>query len=166
MSVSFTPTQAGQHQVAVTFKGKHLQGSPFNLQVEDRPLYHRDYSKVGDQPVSRFGSSGRGDGQFNGTYSVACNSRGEIVVADHCNNRIQVFDRTGQFLFKFGSQGQGNGQLNKPWGLFVDPSNNQIVVADADTAFRSLMRREPSFVFLGRMGTVRGNSIPLWCWCC
>jgi len=25
---SFTPSQVGEHQVSVTFRGKHLQGSP------------------------------------------------------------------------------------------------------------------------------------------
>jgi len=75
--VSFTPTQPGQHQVSVTFKGRHLQGSSFNFEVVDRPIYRRDYSKVGDQPASQFGSKGSGNGQFSGPYSVACNSRGE-----------------------------------------------------------------------------------------
>ena len=56
--MSFTPTQAGQHQVSVIIRGKHLQGSPFNLEVIDRPVkpYSRDYNQVGDKPASRFGS--------------------------------------------------------------------------------------------------------------
>jgi len=87
--------------------------------------------KVGDQPVSRFGGAeGSGKGQFRGPNSVACNSRGEIVVTDCSNHRIQVFDRTGKFLFKFGSRGQG--QLQYPWCVTVDQRNNQIVVADSD----------------------------------
>jgi len=36
-----------------------------------------------------------GDGQFDGPSSVVCNLRGEIVVVDANNNRIQVFDRNG-----------------------------------------------------------------------
>ena len=54
-------------------------------------------------------------------FSVACNSRGEIVVAESGNHRIQVFDRNGKFLFKFGSQGKGNGQFQSPCGV----TNNQ-----------------------------------------
>ena len=130
MSVSFTPSQASQHQVSVTFRGKHLQGSPFTLEVVDRPVYRREYSKVGDQPVSRFGSKGAGDGQFTNPYSVACNVRGEIVVADSSNHCIQVFDRNGKFLLKFGTKGKGNSQFNEPCGVTVDQRNNQIVVAD------------------------------------
>ena len=161
MFLSFTPSQAGQHQVSVTFRGKHLQGSPFTLEVVDRPaiVYRRDYSKVGDQPVSRFGSNGAGDGQFQYPRSIACNSTGEIVVADWNNSHIQVFDRNGKFLFKFGSNGNGNGQFDHPQGVTVDQRNNQIVVADShNIAFRSLMRRAPSFVCLGRVVRVMGNS--------
>ena len=77
-------------------------------------VYRRDYSKVGNQPASQFGSLGADDGQFSNPYSVACNLRGEIVVADTGNYRIQVFDRNGKFLFKFGSHGQGTGQFNRP----------------------------------------------------
>ena len=92
MFASFTPSQFGQHNVSVTFRGKHLQGSSFTLEVVDRPVYRREYSKVGDQPVSRFGSKGSVDGQFSSPYSVACNARGEIVAAEYSNHRIQVLD--------------------------------------------------------------------------
>jgi len=64
VSVSFTASQAGQYQVSVTFRGKHLQGSPFDLEVVDRPIYHRYYSKVSYNPAGRFGSDGADDGQF------------------------------------------------------------------------------------------------------
>jgi len=79
ISLSFTPTHAGQHRVYVTFRRRNLQGSPFTLEVVDQHIYRRDYGKVGDQPASRFGSKGSDNGQFNLPISVACNSRG-----DHC----------------------------------------------------------------------------------
>ena len=87
------------------------------MEVVDRPgkPYSRDYIKESDKPASRFGSKGAGDGQLSNPYSVACNVRGEMVVADKDNHRIQAFDRNGQFLLKFGSQGQGNGQFSSPF---------------------------------------------------
>ena len=100
------------------------------MEVVDRPVYRRDYSKVGDQPISRFGSKGAGDGPFDNPYYVACNSRGEIIVAEQDNHRIQVFDRNGKFLFKFGSNGNVNGQICFPNGVTVDQRNSQIMVAD------------------------------------
>jgi len=53
VSASFTPSQAGQYLVSVTFRGKHPQGSPFDLEMVDRPIYHRDYRKVSDKPASQ-----------------------------------------------------------------------------------------------------------------
>ena len=159
MLASFTPSQVGQHQVSVTFRGKHLRGSPFTLEVVDRPIYRRDYSQVSDQPVSRFGSLGADDGQYNGPYSVACNSRGEIVVADAENHRIQVFDRNGKFLFMFGSSGHGNGQFYSAFGLAVDQRNNQIVVAElSDHLIQIFDEKGLFFECLGLREKARGFS--------
>jgi len=132
-SVSFTPTTAGQHQLSVSHKGRHFKGSPFRIDVVDRPKgpFHRDYNAVGINSVLQFGSGGSGDGQFSDPYGVACNSRGDIIVAESSNHRMQVFDKAGKFLFKFGSEGNGNGQFLNPFGVTVDQRNNQIVVADS-----------------------------------
>ena len=54
---------------------------------------------------------------------------GTIVVADHENNRIQVFTETGTYIRQFGVKGSGNGQLNMPTGVAVDAAGN-IWVAD------------------------------------
>jgi len=131
-SVSFTPIAAGQHQISVSHKGRHFKGSPFRIEVVDRPkvVYRRDYNAVGTNPVLQLGSAGSGDSQFSHPFGVACNSRSDIIVAEYGNHRVQVFDKAGKFLFKFGSNGNGNGQFSNPWGVTVDPRNNQIVVAD------------------------------------
>jgi len=130
---------AGHEFVAVekALEGKMVGASAVERQphgeVEGRVVCRRDYSKVGGKPAHHFGSEGAGDGQFVSIYSIACNSRGEIVVADWGNHRIQVFDRDGKFLFKFGKpegQGKRNGQFASPEGVTVDQRNNQIMVAD------------------------------------
>ena len=76
----FTPTEVGLHQVSVTFRGNHLQESPFNFEVVDRPVYRRDYNEVGDKLIKRFGSKGAGDGQFDYPVSVTSNSRGKLLL--------------------------------------------------------------------------------------
>jgi len=129
-SVSFALTNAGQHQIYVSHKGRHFKGSPFRIEVVDRPVYCRDYNAVGTNPVLQFGSDGSGDGQFGGPCGVACNSRGDIVVVDYGNDRVQVFDKAGKFLFKFGSNGKGTGQFSALNGVTIDQRNSQIVVAD------------------------------------
>ena len=119
-----------------------------------RPIYRRDYSKVSDQPVSRFGSKGAGNGQFSSPFSVACNSRGEIV-ADKDNHRIQVFDRNGQFLFKFGSEGNGNGQFYQPFGVTIDQMNNQIVVSDTGNLRIQIFDEKGTFLRVFGVGGTR-----------
>ena len=133
-SVSFTPTTADQHQISVSHKGKHFKGSPFRIEVVDKPkvVYRCDCNAVGTNPVLQFGSKGSGDGQFSDPYGVACNSKGDKVVVEYHNNRVQVFDKAGKFLFKFGSSGNEYGQFFGPWGVTVDQRNNQIVVADTN----------------------------------
>ena len=125
---------AGHEFVSVekALKGK-MRAAPVadaHLEVEARVVFRRDYSKVADQPVSQFGRNETGDGQLFYPYAVAGNSRGEIVVADFHNHRIQVFDRNGKFLFRFGSEGKGKGKFHSPLGVTIDQRNNQIVVAD------------------------------------
>ena len=74
------------------------------MEVMDQPIYRRDYRRAGDQPVSQFGSSGEGDGQFVSPTSVACNSRGEIVVIDCDNHRIQCLIEMASSCFGLGQR--------------------------------------------------------------
>ena len=39
-------------------------------------------------------------------------STGNVFVGDIGNQRIQVFDRTGNFITKFGTAGNGDGQFD------------------------------------------------------
>jgi len=52
----------------------------------------------------KFGSNGKGNGQFNRPCGVTVDQRNnQIVVADTYNDRIQIFDEKGTFLRVFGS---------------------------------------------------------------
>ncbi|MCS6767834.1 MAG: 6-bladed beta-propeller [Candidatus Nitrosocaldus sp.] len=69
------------------------------------------------------------DGRFNTPYGAVIDRSGRIIVTDNLNNRIQVFDSSGNFLFKFGVPGYDPGGFTHPSGVSVD-SNGNIVVAD------------------------------------
>ena len=79
--------------------------------------------------LSKFGSSGTGDGQFNISHLIAIDNSGNIYVTDNSNHRVQKFDSSGNFLLKFGTSGTGTGQLKDPSGIAIDSSGN-IYVAD------------------------------------
>ena len=83
---------------ALKAKMKATPVADAHVEVEAQLVFRRDYQEVGEQPVSRFGSQGSGEGQFSGPYSVTCISKGEIVVADQHNHRIQVIEMASSCL--------------------------------------------------------------------
>ncbi len=64
--------------------------------------------------------AGKENGKFNIPSDVACDSRGRVYVADHWNDRIQVFDSEGKHL--------KNIPVKRPAKVDVDPDNGDIYV--------------------------------------
>ena len=63
--------------------------------------------------ITKLGSLGTGNGQFQNVGHIAADSKtGNIFVVDQSNNRIQKFDSNGTFITKWGSQGSGDGQFD------------------------------------------------------
>ena len=87
----------------------------------------KKFSLQGDY-LSKFGSCGSGDGQFNDPRGLCFNSKGLMYVVDRSNCRVQVF-RENVFLFKFGSKGHNPGQFQNPCCIAVD-SSDQVYVTD------------------------------------
>ena len=83
--------------------------------------------------VSGFGSEGSGNGQFKHPGDIANDSRGNLWVVDHANNRVEEFNEKGEYIKAFGSQGAGNGQLNEPDGIAIDTTAN-IWIADTNNS--------------------------------
>jgi len=82
------------------------------------------------QFITKWGSTGSGDGQFYNPFGITVDSKGNIYVADKGNSRIQKFTSDGQFITKWGSTGSGDGQFSSPYGIAVDSSGN-VYVADS-----------------------------------
>ncbi len=66
--------------------------------------------------VQAWGQRGQGPGQFENPIGIAF-SQNEIFVSDSGNNRIQVFDRDGNFIRQFGGEGSAPGELSRPMHL-------------------------------------------------
>ena len=88
----------------------------------------KKYSLQGDY-LSKLGSRGSGDGQFNHPQGLCFNSKGLLYVVDHSNCRVQVFRENNVFLIKFGSKGLHPGQFLIPRYIAVD-SSDQVYVTD------------------------------------
>jgi len=90
------------------------------------------------------GVTGTGNGEFNTPTDIVQNST-HILVADRNNNRVQVFNLSGQFVSTFGSAGTGAGNTATPSGIDFD-SNGNIVVSDTGNDRISIFDTSGNFV--------------------
>jgi len=87
--------------------------------------------------ITKWGSYGDGDGQFNKPAGIAIDGNNNVFVVDTKNYRVQKFSSNGGFLAKWGKEGTGNGEFSGyhgafssgPNGIAVDKSGN-VYVAD------------------------------------
>ena len=81
--------------------------------------------------ITKWGSSGTGDGQFDRARGIALDPANDrVYVADSQNNRIQVFDMSGTYITQWGSAGTGDGQFDAPVKIKINISTQNIYVAD------------------------------------
>ena len=117
--ITYFPIVQGTFKLLVKVNGEHISCSPFTVILKPFQV----------KPVLSFGKEGSGDGTFKYPYGVAVNVRDEIVVADQCNHRVQVFDSNGTFLRSFGHKGKNAGEFIYPIGIAINKDRN-IFVAD------------------------------------
>ena len=92
------------------------------------------------EPVLRIGRSGSGEGEFQRPRNLAVSPDGErVYVLDSGNNRVQYFDKAGNYLGQWDSA--AGIRFSEPWGIAVDGTgnvymadtwNNRIVKTDAE----------------------------------
>ena len=83
------------------------------------------------KPILSVGGAGKTDGQFNKPWGVSVDyTTDNIYVADEQNNRVQVLDRNGRYLFKFGDT-DGAGKLNRPFSIAI--SEKKVFVTSVET---------------------------------
>ncbi len=83
--------------------------------------------------IKRFGGLGNGPAQFSKPTAVVAGTDAKLYVVDSGNNRIQVFDFSGNLIKSIGGFGFGNDQFNLPkdiWtksiiNIYVSDNNNQ-----------------------------------------
>ena len=107
-----------------------------------------------------FGKYGENKGEFSFPCAIACDSIGNVYVADSANNRIQVFTPTGKFLKMFGSHGEGDGELNWPHGIALDVQD-KVYVSEGNNHRISVFTSEGQFVTsFGSKGGRPGEKDP------
>ena len=105
--------------------------------------------------ISKFGTNGTGNGQFQSPYGLVFDSSGNIFVGDHLNHRIQKFDSNGTYISQFGSNGTGNGQFDRPNGIALDSTGNIFVVENYN---HRVQKFNSSGVYQSKIGALITSS--------
>ena len=99
-----------------------------------------------------WGSPGESQFQFHTPHALAMDSAGRLFVGDRGNNRVLIFDQSGNFLDEWK-------QFGRPSGMFID-DNDLLYVADSSSSNNP--RSNPGFEEGIRVGNVRDGRIILF----
>jgi DNA-binding beta-propeller fold protein YncE len=125
-------------QLYATYFPKVFEDSRYNglviYKVPDTPPPNP--SSLPEEVTNMFeGGRGTGKGQFDSPTGIAVDAKGNILVADTNNGRIEKFSPTGTFLSFLGTDRIGHGQLEEPNGIAIDHAGN-IYVAEVGSNHR------------------------------
>ena len=101
--------------------------------------------------ITKFGSQGSSEGQFNGPDGVAITTDNHILVNDRFNHRIQLFTMEGKFLRSFGEKEK---QFINPAGIAVHSSG---LVFIADSGNHCIQVLHPDLSLFHKIG-VKGSE--------
>jgi DNA-binding beta-propeller fold protein YncE len=77
--------------------------------------------------LETIGRNGSAPGEFNFPTELRLNGQ-QLIVVDAMNFRVQVLDRSGQFLYAVGKIGENTGSMFRPKGVAVDSEGDLYVV--------------------------------------
>ena len=115
-SVKFTPKVPGIFNIIIKVNGKEFAGSPYNVQVKQRPIQVLGEVEIKGETLEQ-------------PSGIAVNSKGQIAVSDHGSHCILITDKEGNCVRKVGCYGKKAGQLDCPAGVTYLNADN-ILVAD------------------------------------
>jgi len=99
--------------------------------------------------IKAWGKRGTGPGEFDQPHALAMDSKGRLFIGDRNNNRIQIFDQDGKFLFE-------TREFSRPSGIFIDKQDN-IYVADSES--ESVARNHNGWKRGIRIGSVKDMKV-------
>ncbi|CAF4035972.1 unnamed protein product [Rotaria magnacalcarata] len=147
------------HMLNVYVNNAPIKDNPFRIEIKQ----NRTYSTLGLKLEFEIGGEGDEDGKLCRPWGVCCDNQSNIVIADRSNNRIQIFNKYGQFLRKFGTQGNRPGQFDRPAGVAFDKQLNRIVVTDKDNHRIQVFTSIGEYIFkFGEKGTKPGQFNYPW----
>ena len=111
-------------------RGIAVDSSSGHVYVAEEGNYRIQKLTTSGSYVTKWGTAGSANGQFQAPYGVAVDPSGNVYVTDLLDARVQKFNSSGTYQSKFGTYGSGNGQFQAPYGIHITSGGN-IYVADA-----------------------------------
>jgi sugar lactone lactonase YvrE len=112
-----------------------------------------------------WGSPGNNPGQFSRAEGLCIGQRDEVLVADSCNHRVQVFDREGKFLRATGRPGSTPGEFSYPYDVRVDASGHQFICEFGNSRITVLDALDQVVEIIGKAGAAPGKFANPWAIC-
>lgn len=101
--------------------------------------------------MQTIGKNGADIGEFNFPTELRLHGD-ELMVVDAMNFRVQVFDRSGKYLYGIGSIGEINGTMYRPKGVAADSEGNLYVVDGIFDTVQVFNRKGQLLYYFGRTG--------------
>ncbi len=101
--------------------------------------------------IKTFGSWGEEPGQLRSPHAIAVDSRDRLFVADRSNNRVDVFDKDGNFVAVWK-------QFGRPSGISVD-KDDMLYVIDSQSTDMAGDRYNPSCRRGIRVGSAKDGKV-------
>ena len=152
-----------------SFGGGHLDGDLRGIHIDaqrgwayvvDAAASQIEKFKLDGTWLTNFGSEGTGPGQFrDGGRELTIDANGNVHAADFGNNRVNVFNSSGTFLYAYPSpplQPPDDG-FNQPQGVAVNPAGTDVYTAD--TYNHRVQRWTPTGTLVSKWG-FRGTTDP------
>jgi len=132
--------------------GIAVDSSAQRIYVSDTTRHKVFVLDMQGQVVQTIGRNGAAIGEFN--FPTELRLRGnELMVVDAMNFRVQVFDRSGQFLYGIGTVGEINGTMYRPKGIGVDSEGNVYVVDGIFDTVQAFTHKGELLYYFGKSGS-------------
>ena len=103
--------------------------------------------------ITKWGTTGTGDGQFAGAVGIAVDRFGGVYVSDSDSHRIQKFDSNGNFITKWGTFGSNDGQFQGPIDIAVADEGGGVRVYVSDFGNNRIQKFNSNGGFVTKWGT-------------
>jgi DNA-binding beta-propeller fold protein YncE len=106
------------------------------------------------------GSAGFGPGQLLVPQGITVDDKtGNVYVSDGGNNRVNIYNQSGNFLSSFGSTGSGPGQFNEPLDLKFSPVTGNLYVGEDNNRIDEFTPQGNFITSFGTFGTLNPGDV-------